>query len=330
MNFRISPLWWPALALASPVLVPWLAVRSRRFRRWQVAAEERNQRLLSSASPLDLPELERLELVAVVDWRHREGFLGEEGVSYLLRSDRGTLLFDVGFGPARPTLEHNARLLGISPEELDGVVISHLHLDHMGGLEAAKDRALALPDALRPSRPLPCALPAPAAAPGLTAEVVEGATTLPGGFASTGSLARALFVLGPVREQAVVARLLGKGLVVVTGCGHPTIQLILAAVRGLSADPLYAIAGGLHFPVTAGRGGSLPGIQLQSLLGTGKPPWRRITDDDLTAAIAAMNEACPRRVLLSAHDTCDHALERMAAELDAEVEVIEAGATYSV
>ena len=30
-------------------------------------------------------------------------------------------------------------------------------------------------------------------------------------------------------EQALVARLRGKGLVVVTGCGHPTIEVILAA-----------------------------------------------------------------------------------------------------
>jgi len=329
VTFRISPLWWPALALASPVLVPWLALRSQKFERWRSEAAAWNEPLLSRGPRPGLPELERLELVALVDWRHRPGFLGEEGVSYLLRSDRGALLFDVGFGPARPTLEHNARRLGVTAQELDGVVISHLHLDHVGGLDAARKGRLQVPESLRPERPIPCALPAPATAAGFAAEVVERPAPLPAGFVSTGPLARALFVLGPVREQAVVGRLRGKGLVVVTGCGHPTIQVILEAVRRLSDEPVYAIAGGLHYPVTGGRG-RLRGIELQTLLGTGKPPWRRITDADLSAAIVALNEAGPHRVLLSAHDTCDHALERMAAELDADVDVIEAGATYTL
>jgi hypothetical protein len=36
---------------------------------------------------------------------------GDAGVSYLFRTDRGALLFDVGFGPERPALEHNAAKL---------------------------------------------------------------------------------------------------------------------------------------------------------------------------------------------------------------------------
>jgi hypothetical protein len=31
---------------------------------------------------------------------------------------------------------------------------------------------------------------------------------------------------------------------------------------------------------------------------------------------------------LSGHDTCDHALDRMMKELDAETQILEAGATY--
>jgi 7,8-dihydropterin-6-yl-methyl-4-(beta-D-ribofuranosyl)aminobenzene 5'-phosphate synthase len=304
-----------------------LIFRRHRFRAWQEEAAAWNRHLMESADPLELPSLEYLELVALVDWRTREGFQGSEGVSYLLCSDRGSLLFDVAFGPQRPALEHNTRLLGVDPETLDGLLISHLHLDHMGGLNAAKARRVALPESLRPSRRIPCALPAHAGAEGFEVRVVEAPTLLEAGLASTGPLERALFALGPTREQAVVARVAGKGLVVVTGCGHPTVQVLLGMVRRLSDEPVYGIAGGLHFPVTGGRGG-LPGVELQAIFGTGKPPWQRITDDDLSAAIAAINEAGVERVLLSAHDTCDHALERMARELDAEVEVIEAGATY--
>ncbi len=150
---------------------------------------------------------------------------------------------------------------------------------------------------------------------------------LAAGVASTGPLARGLFLFGLTEEQALVARLEDKGLVVLTGCGHPTIEVVLDMVGRLSDAPLYAVGGGLHFPVTAGRG-SRAGIEFQMLLGTGKPPWQRITDDDLSHAIATINRAGARKALLSAHDTCDHALARLTQELDAETLVLEAGATY--
>ena len=114
---------------------------------------------------------------------------------------------------------------------------------------------------------------------------------------------------------------------VFTGCGHPTIEVILEMVGRLSNEPLYAVGGGLHFPVTGGRG-SRAAIQFQTVMGTGKPPWRRITDEDLSRTITAINEAGPKKVYLSAHDTCDHAPDRMTRELRAETEVLKAGATY--
>jgi 7,8-dihydropterin-6-yl-methyl-4-(beta-D-ribofuranosyl)aminobenzene 5'-phosphate synthase len=79
--------------------------------------------------------------------------------------------------------------------------------------------------------------------------------------------------------------------------------------------------------VTGARG-SRAGIQFQTLIGTGKPPWQRIADEDLSRAITAINSASPKRVYLSGHDTCDHSLDRMKKELKAETEVLEAGATY--
>jgi len=142
-------------------------------------------------------------------------------------------------------------------------------------------------------------------------------------------LARSLFFLGLCEEQALVARVKDKGVVVITGCGHPTVEVILEMVRRLSDEPLYAIAGGLHFPVTESRF-RRRGIQLQMFLGTGKPPWQRISDDDLTHTIDQINEAAPKRVLLSAHDTCDHALDRLAGELTAETMVLQAGQMYRV
>ena len=64
------------------------------------------------------------------------------------------------------------------------------------------------------------------------------------------------------------------------------------------------------------------------MLGTGKPPWRRITDDDLSQTIDFINQAGAKKVFLSGHDSCDHSLARMQRELKAETDILKAGATY--
>ncbi|MCP4689316.1 MAG: MBL fold metallo-hydrolase, partial [Desulfobacterales bacterium] len=90
---------------------------------------------------------------------------------------------------------------------------------------------------------------------------------------------------------------------------------------------VHIIGGGLHFPVTGGRGSRL-GLQFQTFLGTGKPAWQRITDEDLSRTVTALNRTNPDKVYLSAHDSCDHSLTRMKKELQAETHIIKAGAVY--
>jgi len=326
VKFRISPVWWPVLAVASPVLVPWLLVRNRHFQQGRARATALNQERMRRAEPLEMPELESLELTVLVEWKAREGFIGDAGVSYWIKTELGSMLYDVGFGPARPALAHNAEKLGFSLDQVEALTISHLHCDHIGGIPAQRSRQVTVPEELMAQAPKPCFLPDRAEAKGFQVEQVEAPRSLPAGIASTGPLARSLFMFGWTEEQALLAHLKDKGLVVFTGCGHPTIETILEMVGCLSSEPLYAIAGGMHFPVTGGRG-NRAGIQLQTLVGTGKPPWQRIVDEDLSQTIAAINSAGPERVYLSGHDTCDHALDRMMRELDAETEVLEAGAT---
>lgn len=334
-GYRISPAWWPALGLLSPVIAPWMVNRWLRFRSGQREAEERNARRLERAEPLELPTLQSMEITAIVEQKHEEGFLGNPGVSYLIATDRGSLLMDIGFGSETPAFGHNASRLGLTAARAEALLISHLHLDHMGGMRAQRSRRISLPleivdDAggAEVSR-WPCYVPDTCSADGLDIRVVDGPMLLEAGLGTTGPLARMLFFFGLTEEQAIIARLEGKGLVVLTGCGHPTVEVILRMVRRLCDDPLYAIAGGLHFPVSRSRGRKL-GIELQQLVGTGKPAWQRIDDADLDRVIDELNEAAPRRVLLSAHDTCDYALDRFAAELNAEVETLHAGATYSL
>lgn len=327
MGFRVAPWTWPVLTVASPILGPFIGVKQVRYKKNRDRAEADNRERIARATALDLPELERLELTVLSEQRTREGFRGEAGVSYLLRTELGSLLFDLGFGEDSGVLPGNAERLGVTLDDVDALAISHLHLDHMGGAKAMRSGSIRVPGALGQPRGQPCFLPDEATAEGFAAEVVRGPRLLSAGIASTGPLARSLFFLGWTEEQALLARLRGKGLVLISGCGHPTLPLMLELCAALSDRPLYAVVGGLHFPVTGGRN-SVAGLDLQTLMGTGKPPWRRITDDDLGEAIAALRARAPARLLLSAHDTCDHALERFAAELDADVEVLHAGERY--
>lgn len=327
MAFRIAPWWWPVFTLASPILVPLCLAKNRRYNDNVLRSEQVNEERMGAAKPLDLPALDFLELTAVAEWETEPGFLSEPGVSYLFRSNLGAVLYDVGYGPGRRALAHNAGKLGITLDDVEALVISHLHPDHMGGLKASRSRQVMVPLELGSPKNKPCFLPDTASAEGFSAQVVRGPRVLAAGLGTTGPLARSLFFMGWTEEQALVARVKDKGLVVFTGCGHPTIEVILRLVRRLSDEPLYAVGGGLHFPVTRGRG-SYGGIQIQMLFGTGKPPWKRITESDLQGTIASINEAAPSRVYLSAHDTCDYALSRLQADLQADTQVIKAGATY--
>ncbi len=329
MAFRISPLWWPLLALTSPLLVPMLLFRNRRFRGNRNQAHQVNLERINKATPLELPELEFIDMTILSEWATEEGFVGEPGVSYLLHTDQGSLLYDVGFGPSHPTLAHNATKLGVSLDQVDALAISHLHIDHMGGMKASRSKQVMVPNELGDPGAKLCFLPDKAGADGFSAKVVKEPRLLTAGIASIGPLARSLFFFGWTEEQALLARIKGKGLVIFTGCGHPTIEVILQMVRHLSDQPIYAIGGGLHFPITSGRG-KYRGIQMQMILGTGKPPWQRITDDDLSKTIGSIDAAGPEHVFLSAHDTCDYALQRFVNELKAETKVLKAGATYRI
>ncbi len=64
--------------------------------------------------------------------------------SFLIRSQGRLILADTGFGAARPgnsELMEHLSALSIKPENIDFVLLSHMHTDHAGGLLAQKQRA---------------------------------------------------------------------------------------------------------------------------------------------------------------------------------------------
>src|SRR5258708_31392380 len=77
----------------------------------------------------------RIEHVGRMPGREKETFACEWGLSLHLESEaaggRGQYLLDFGFTPE--VLNRNFDLLGIEPEKLDGLILSHSHRDHYGG-----------------------------------------------------------------------------------------------------------------------------------------------------------------------------------------------------
>ena len=166
MVYKIHPVWWPVMAVVSPALAPVMLMRNRRLKKNREGAKKANYERVHNAAPLELPELEYVDLTVLSEWATEDGFTGEPGVSYLFQTDKGSLLYDVGFGPSRPTLLHNAKKLGVDLAQVDALAISHLHMDHMGGMKAQRSKQVMVPDELGAPEGKPCYLPDEAGAGG--------------------------------------------------------------------------------------------------------------------------------------------------------------------
>lgn len=70
------------------------------------------------------------------------GLLGEHGFSCHLQTEQGDYLFDTGGGQ---TIIPNSDKLRIDLSKLQGIVFSHGHLDHTGGLQQVLDRTGEIP-----------------------------------------------------------------------------------------------------------------------------------------------------------------------------------------
>lgn len=124
-------------------------------------------------------------------------------------------------------------------------------------------------------------------------------TVIAPGVAVLPPLPAAMFMLGPVLEQALVVNVRGFGLVVVTGCGHPPIERILGLTERVLDVPVRAVVGGLHLPVHAWGTPLVP----QAVLGNPHWPWQPIGESDAAHVIEELRARGPRLVALSGHDS---------------------------
>ena len=244
----------------------------------------------------------------------------EHGFAALVTVSRGgrehRILFDTGISP--DGLVENMRRLELSPHDIEVIVLSHGHFDHTTGMDGLI-RALGqanLPVLIHPEfwsrRRLalpgrePIMLPSTSrgALEGAGFEIVERAQPsflLEGSLLVTGEVDRTSgFERGfPVHQahrdgawqpdplilddQALVANVAGKGLVVLTACGHAGVVNTVSYARRLTGEQrVHAIVGGFHLngplfePIIAPTCDALAELGPDYLVPTHCTGWRAI------------------------------------------------------
>jgi 7,8-dihydropterin-6-yl-methyl-4-(beta-D-ribofuranosyl)aminobenzene 5'-phosphate synthase len=230
------------------------------------------------------PNVPRRRAATLVGGEVVEQLRGEHGfsalVSFTKDDQEHRVLFDTGVSP--DGLAHNLRFLEIAPDTIETIVLSHGHFDHTTGLDGfvrAVGRAN-VPVVIHPEfwsrRRLVLPGREPWELPSTSRGALEGS-----GFEIVEErqpsflLERSLLVTGEIDrttefergfplqqalrggewqpdplvldDQAVLLEVRGKGLVVLTGCGHAGIVNTLRYAQRLTgSERLYAVAGGFH------------------------------------------------------------------------------------
>ena len=264
-----------------------------------------------------LGSVNRLSVLPLMDfYADGDDLRTEAGVSYLIKADDTTILMDVGYNARQEhpsPLLGNMHKLGVEGRDIDMIFLSHLHLDHVGGAKDQKNGTFSIsqgpvelpeipvyaPDEVMPSTWNPAPKP----------EVVREPRLLKPGIASIGAIPRCLFLIGYILEHSLAINVAGKGIVLIVGCGHQTIERIIERAKILFDEPIYAIIGGLHFPVNGGRIMYGP-LNIQHIVGSDNPPWRGLNEGDVQNAIDAIKKEKPCLVSLSPHDSSDRSIEQ--------------------
>jgi 7,8-dihydropterin-6-yl-methyl-4-(beta-D-ribofuranosyl)aminobenzene 5'-phosphate synthase len=269
------------------------------------------------------------------------GLVAEHGFAALVTVRAGgrstSLLFDTGQSP--DAMVRNADRLGIGLGDLHSVVLSHGHFDHTGGLAGLAGRRGALPMVVHPLawtrrrvavpgqqvRELPTLSPRALAGEGYQlVERREPSLLLDGSVLVTGEVDRTTEYergMAPshqawtgvgwrhdplvLDDQALVVHVRGRGLVVLTGCGHAgAVNIVRHAMRLTGVRRLHALVGGLH----------LSGPAFEPVI----PP-----------TVAALTELAPE-LLVPGHCTGWRAQHALAASLPGAWVPGSSGSTYQL
>jgi len=261
----------------------------------------------------DLGETGFLSILPLVDWHaSAPGFKTEMGVSYLVKTDHLTVLFDVGQNAKKEDpspLLHNMAKLGVDLASVDVIVISHRHYDHTGGHVWSSRKTFSLGnrqiDLSKKKIVVPCSMTYPGAEPIVAVDAMK----LSPGVATTGIIGRQLFI-GWVDEQALAVNVKNKGIVLIVGCGHQKLDRLLQRTERLFSLPIYGIIGGLHYPLPKGRVTWL-GINTQRRFASGGGLLTPLSRIEIEADLSLLRLRRDKlgAIGLSGHDSSDEVIE---------------------
>ena len=182
---------------------------------------------------------------------HNRNLTTAWGFSCLIEGLEKTILFDTGGDGG--ILLSNMEKLKVDPQEIDVVVISHIHWDHRGGLLNLLDKNNKITVYLPVS--LPQDFKEKVGRKGAKVISVRNPIKICKNVYSTGeqgtwtrlpdALSRQA-IGGQVKEQSLVIDT-EKGLIVLTGCAHPGVVNIVRNAQGLlKKEKVYFVLGGFH------------------------------------------------------------------------------------
>lgn len=184
--------------------------------------------------------------------------LAIHGQSILLDFLGTKYLFDVS--ESFIALKYNLDKMKINIDQLNAVIISHKHSDHSGALPELikllkKQKVYILPDQLISEKKQGVLKTLHNR---FTLVLKKSKINIIKNYQNTVVVDKSLkleddlYLTGPlgkeIKEQAIVIDLHGKGLVILTGCCHPTLPIIVKKAQEITKNKkIYGIIGGLHF-----------------------------------------------------------------------------------
>ena len=157
------------------------------------------------------------------------------GFSCLIKKENSTILFDTG-GNGKILLS-NMNRLKLDPKEVEVVVLSHIHNDHVGGLEAFLEQnsnvTIYLPHSF------PDAFKDKIKKQGAKIINVDKPLRILQNVYSTGELGT------EIEEESLIINT-EKGLIIITGCAHPGIIDIVRRAKEIMKTNVYLVMGGFH------------------------------------------------------------------------------------
>jgi len=258
----------------------------------------------------NLGTVKELKIMPLIDYYTTSDTLtGEPGVSYLVSAGDQKILFDVGYNMENQhpsPLIRNMKQLGVDINDIDTIVISHNHVDHIGGMKAMKQNTFLLSGEETDLSHVKAYVPEKISHATAEVEVTTKPKKIAEGIATIGTIDRAIWAMGLTSEQALAVNVEGKGLILIVGCGHQKAARILERAGDLFDIPIYGVIGGLHYPVEQSR----MKFNMQKILGTGKLPWQRIEKQEVLEAASELDKTNLSMIGISAHDSCDWTLDK--------------------